>query len=78
MIEPNQTAFIVKVARADADRPNGRLTIFYAVIADDAESGVQLVREAVKEDADVELTEGRLSQETAQAIGLTPGYARAL
>ena len=78
MIEPNQTAFIVKVARADADMPNGRLTIFYAIIADDAASGVRLVKEAVKEDADVELTEARLSQETAQAIGLTPGYARAL
>ena len=78
MIEPNQTAFIVKVARADADMPNKRLTLFYAVIADDAETGVRLVREVVKEDAEVELTDGRLSQDTAYAIGLTPGFARAL
>ena len=78
MIEPNQTALIVKVTRPDADMPAGRVTVFYAVIADDTESAVRLVKEAVKDDAEVELTEARLSQDTAQMIGLTPGYARAL
>ncbi|MDP4006224.1 hypothetical protein [Methylobacterium sp. NEAU K] len=78
MIEPNQTAFIVKVARPDEDAPEHLLTLFYAVIADDPESGVQIVREAVKEGAEVTLTEVRLSQATAQAIDLRPGYARAL
>ena len=78
MIEPNQTAFIVKVTWPDADTPNGRLTMLYAVLADDPETGVQIVKNAVKADAEVELSEARLSQDKAQAIGLLPGYARAL
>lgn len=78
MIEPNQTALIVKVTRPDTDMPNGRVTVFYAVIAENAESVERLVREAVKDDAEVELTEARLSQDTAQMIGLEPGFARAL
>ncbi|GJD57962.1 hypothetical protein [Methylobacterium dankookense] len=78
MIEPNQTALIVKVTRADAEMPTGRVTVFYAIIAEDAGSAVRLVKEAVKDDAEVELTEARLSQDTAQMIGLIPGYARAL
>ncbi|MCJ2093895.1 hypothetical protein MKK67_15550 [Methylobacterium sp. J-072] len=78
MIEPNQTAFIVKVARRDEDAPDNLLTVFYAVIADNPDSGVQIVKEAVKAGAEVTLTEVRLSQATAQAIDLMPGYARAL
>lgn len=78
MIEPNQTAFIVKAALRDEDEPECLLTLFYAVISEDPESGVQIVKDAVKEGAEVTLTEVRLSQATAQAIGLLPGYARAL
>lgn len=78
MTEPNQTAFIVKVALPDETAPDHPLTLFYAVIADSPDRGVQIVREAVKEDAEVTLTEVRLSQATAQAIDLLPGYARAL
>lgn len=78
MIEPNQTAYIVKVALPDENAPECLLTLFYAVIADDPEHGVQIVREAVKEGAEITLTEVRLSQATAQAIELLPGHARAL
>jgi hypothetical protein len=78
MIEPNQTAFIVKVALPDENAPECLLTLFYAVIADDPDRGVQIVKDAVKEGADVTLTEVRLSQATAQAIELLPGHARAL
>ena len=78
MIEPNQTAFIVKVARPDEAIPDCLLTVFYAVIADDPDAGVQIVKAAVKDGAEVTLTEVRLSQATAQAIDLRPGYARAL
>ncbi|MCJ2014743.1 hypothetical protein [Methylobacterium sp. J-076] len=78
MTEPNQTAFIVKVALPDETAPDRPLTLFYAVIADDPEHGVQIVRGAVKDGAEVTLTEVRLSQATAQAIELLPGYARAL
>lgn len=78
MIEPNQNAFIVKVAFPDEDAPERLLTLFYAVIADDPDQGVQIVRGAVREGAEVTLTEVRLSQATAQAIDLLPGYARGL
>ena len=78
MTEPNQTAFIVKVALPDETAPEQVLTLFYAVIADCANLGLQIVKEAVKEGAEVTLTEVRLSQATAQAIDLLPGYARAL
>ncbi|MGC5778126.1 hypothetical protein [Methylobacterium sp. NFXW15] len=78
MTEPNQTAFIVKVALPDEAAPEGRITLFYAVIADTPDQGVEIVRQAVKEGAEVTLTEVRLSQATAQAIELLPGYARAL
>ncbi|GJE14981.1 hypothetical protein [Methylobacterium longum] len=78
MIEPNQTAFIVKVACSDEEAPERLLTLFYAVLAEDPESGMQIVRDAVREGAEVTLTEVRLSQATAQAIDLLPGYARAL
>ncbi len=78
MIEPNQTAFIVKVAMLDDTSPDCPITLFYAVIADTSDQGVEIVRGAVKEGAEVTLTEVRLSQATAQAIELLPGYARAL
>ena len=78
MTEPNQTAFIVKVALPDEDAPERLLTLFYAVIADDPDQGVQIVKGAVREGAEVTLTEVRLSQATAQAIDLLPGFARAL
>jgi hypothetical protein len=78
MIEPNQTAFIVKVACPDEDAQERLITLFYAVIAEDPDSGIQIVQGAVRKDAEVTLTEVRLSQATAQAIDLLPGYARAL
>lgn len=78
MIEPNQTAFIVKVACPDEGAPDCPLTAFYAVLADDPDRAMQIVRDAVREGSDVTLTEVRLSQATAQAIELLPGYARAL
>jgi hypothetical protein len=77
-MEPNQTAYIVKVTRADADMPNGVLTMLYAVLTESPAKAAELTRQAVKPDAEVEVLEARLSQDTAQAIGLMPDYARAL
>jgi hypothetical protein len=77
-MEPNQTAYIVKVTRADADMPNGVLTMLYAVLTEGPAKAAELTRQAVKPDAEVEVLEARLSQDTAQAIGLMPDYARAL
>ena len=76
MIEPNQAAYIVKVTRADADMPNGVLTMLYAVLTENPEKAAELTQHAVKADAEVEVLEARLSQDTAQAIGLMPDYAR--
>ena len=77
-MEPNQTAYIVKVTRADADMPNGVLMVLYAVLTESPAKAAELTRQAVKLDAEVEVLEARLSQDTAQAIGLMPDYARAL
>jgi hypothetical protein len=77
-MEPNQTAYIVKVTRADADMPNGVSTMLYAVLTESPAKAAELTRQAVKPDAEVEVLEARLSQDTAQAIGLMPDYARAL
>ncbi|MDR7040576.1 hypothetical protein J2X36_005359 [Methylobacterium sp. BE186] len=78
MIEPDQTAHIVKVSWQDEGTTAGRQTMFYAALTESPEEAVELVRQAVKADAEVELTEARLSQDTAQAIDLLPGFARAL
>ena len=78
MIEPNQTAYIVKVTRTDTDMPNGVLTMLYTVLTESAENAAELTQLAVKADAEIEVLEARLSQDTAQAIGLMPDYARAL
>jgi len=78
MIEPNQTAYIVKVTRTDTDMPNGVLTMLYTVLTESPENAAELTQLAVKADAEIEVLEARLSQDTAQAIGLMPDYARAL
>lgn len=77
MTDALQAAYIVKVTHAGTDLQES-LTVFYAIIADNAEAGVQLVKQAVKDDAVVEVTDARLSQVTAHALGLAPGQARAL
>lgn len=78
MIEPNQTAYIVKVTRTDTDMPNGVLTMLYTVLTESPENAAELTQLVVKADAEIEVLEARLSQDTAQAIGLMPDYARAL
>ena len=54
------------------------MAAFYAVLTETPEQAVELVRQAVKPDAQISLTDARLSQDTAQAIGLMPQLARAL
>ncbi|MCJ2070779.1 hypothetical protein MKK75_18615 [Methylobacterium sp. J-030] len=52
MTEPNQTAFIVKVACPDEDAPKQPLTLFYAVLAKDPERGIQIGKDAVRAGAE--------------------------
>ncbi|SDA12339.1 hypothetical protein SAMN02799622_00702 [Methylobacterium sp. UNC378MF] len=78
MIEPNQTAFILKVTRPDEAELSGQLVIFYAAITCSEEEALAIVRRAVKADAAVEPTGVRLSQQTASALVLEAGLARAL
>lgn len=78
MIEPNQTAFILKVTRPDDAELSGRLVMFYAAITTSEDAALAIVRRAVKADAEVEPTGVRLSQQTASALDLEAGLARAL
>ena len=78
MIEPNQTAYILKVSRPDDAEPSGCLVMFYAAITTSEADALAIVRRAVKADAEVEPTGVRLSQQTASALDLEAGLARAL
>jgi len=78
VIEPNQTAFILKVTRPDEAELSGQLVMFYVAITTSENEALAIVRHAVKEDAIVEPTGVRLSQQTASALDLEVGLARAL
>lgn len=78
MIEPNQTAYILKVTRPDEAELSGQLVMFYVAITTSETEALAIVRRAVKEDATVEPTGVRLSQQTASALDLEAGLARAL
>ncbi|APT34646.1 hypothetical protein MCBMB27_05355 [Methylobacterium phyllosphaerae] len=78
MIEPNQTAYILKVTRPDEAELIGSLVMFYAVITTSEDEALAVVRQAVKADAVVEPTGVRLAQQTASALNLEAGLARAL
>ncbi|MCJ2085363.1 hypothetical protein MKK88_05055 [Methylobacterium sp. E-005] len=78
MIEPNQTAFILKVTRPDEAELSGHLVMFYVAITTSEDEALAIVRHAVKADATVETTGVRLSQQTASALDLEAGLARAL
>lgn len=77
-IEPNQTAFIVKVTRPDEAELSGQLVMFYVAITTTENEALDIVRRAVKADATIEPTGVRLSQQTASALDLEAGLARAL
>jgi hypothetical protein len=78
VIEPNQTAFILRVTRPDEAELSGQLVMFYVAITTSENEALAAVRRAVKADATVEPTGVRLSQQTASALNLEVGLARAL
>jgi hypothetical protein len=78
MKDPEQRAYVARVTRPDATGAAGRTTVFYAVLSDRRAQALASIQEAVQPGDYVELTEGRLSPETAKALGLIPGVARAM
>ena len=62
--------------RPDASGAAGRTTLFYAALSDTRERALAAIQEVVQPGDYVELTEGRLSPDTTQALGLIPGVAK--
>jgi hypothetical protein len=76
MKDPDQRAYVARVTRPDATGDAGRTTLFYAVLSETRAQALAAIREAAQPGDYVELTEGRLSPETAEALGLIPGVAK--
>jgi hypothetical protein len=76
MTSHDQEAFVARVIRVGAANTAGSGVVFYAALADTKESALAAIRKAVKPGDCVEMTDGKLSAETAQALALVPGRAR--
>lgn len=71
-------AYIARVSWYDTEAPKGRQTLFYAVIAVSKDAARTAVRDAVGLNRYVEIVDGRLSPDTAAALGLKAGVAKAM
>ena len=78
MNDPSRRAYVARVTRVGAADRAGSGVVFYAALADTKESALAAIREAVSPADYVEMTDGRLSPETARALGLQPGIAKAM
>jgi hypothetical protein len=79
MQDPNQRAYVARVTRPNATGAvPGRATLFYAVLADTKEGALAAIREAVQPGDYVKMTDGKLSSETARALEMQPGQAKAM
>jgi non-ribosomal peptide synthetase component F len=76
MQDPDQRTYVARVTRPDATGAAGRTTLFYAVLSDTRAQALAAIRQAAQPGDYVGLTEGRLSPETAVALGLIPGVAK--
>ena len=76
MQKPNERAYVARVTRLGGNARGS--VVFYAVVADSKVAAAAAVRDAVRPDDYVELTDGMLSPETAQALGLRRGVAKAM
>ena len=68
-----QTAYVIKVTRADPSLTGGEFVLLYAVLTDTAENAVEAVRGAVGMSDRVEPVGGTLSAETITRLGLLYG-----
>jgi hypothetical protein len=74
----NQRAFVARVTRVGVESTAGNGVVFYAVLADTRGSALAAVQEVVSPGDHVEITDGRLSPDTARALDLQPGQAKAM
>ena len=68
-----QTAYVVKVTRADPSSPGGEASMLYAVLTETAEDAAEAVRRVVGSGDVVEPVGGALSAETITRLGLLYG-----
>ena len=68
-----QTAYVVKVTRADPSLSSGEFSMLYAVLTDTVENAVEAVRSVVGKSDTVEPVGGALSAETIARLGLLYG-----
>ena len=73
----SQRAFVARVSRRDHQAAHRRI-VFYATLAASKEAALSAIINAVGPDDYVEMTDGRLSAETAVALGLTPGVPKVM
>jgi hypothetical protein len=74
----NQRAYVARVTRPNATGAAGSGIVFYAVLASTKDAALAAIREAVQPGDYVEMTDGKLSPETARALDLKPGQAKAM
>ena len=68
-----QTAYVVKVTRADPSSPGGEFSMLYAVLTETVEDAVEAVRRVVGRGDVAEPVGGALSAETVTRLGLLYG-----
>lgn len=69
-------AHAILVTKPDSLVRSGSLKMIYAVLTDTAENALEIMRQAVGLDAQLEYTGSVLTPDTARALGLTPGHAQ--
>lgn len=71
MSEDVNRAYVARVSQHDPDAPHSRRT-FYAVVALSQNAAYAAIREVFGPSDYVEMTDGKLSPETAATLGLVP------
>jgi hypothetical protein len=75
---PIERAYVARVTRVGAANKAGSGVVFYAVLANTKQGALTAIQAAVQPADYVEMTDGSLSPETARALGLQPGRAKAM
>ena len=73
MPEAGQTAYVIKVTRADPSPASGEFSMLYAVLTDTAQEAVEAIRRVVGSGDAVEPVGGALSAETVSRLDLRYG-----
>jgi hypothetical protein len=78
MRDHDQTAYVARVTRVGAGSKAGSGVVFYAVLAETKQGALAAIQAAVQPADYVEMTDGKLSPETARALDLQSGQAKAM